>query len=275
MADQSVILNSLSRLLRPMVRLLLRQGVGVDAFEQVARRVYVEVAARDFALEGRKQTDSRIGVLTGLNRKEVARLRKQPQDHAQIVSARHNRAERVLSAWLRADEFIDAKGDPKDLPFAGKDSFSELVRRFSGDMPPRAVVEELIRVGAVEQAGDGRLHLVSRGYVPDPRSEDAIEIFGVHGADLLDTIDQNIAEVETGARFQRQVTYESVPVDCVDEFRELSTRLGQRLLEDLDRWLADHKEENNDNRATLRLGLGVYEVETWPDDSSAVGRRIS
>ncbi len=276
MTEGSVILNSLQRVLRPVIRLLLRHGVGVDAFEQAARRIYVDVAECDFVLSGRKQSDSRIAVLTGLNRKEVARLRKQPLGRTEVSSDRFNRAERVLTAWLREPEFLDSKGDPKELMFAGRCGFGELVRQFSGDVPPRAVAEELLRVGAVEEVEDGKLRLVARGYVPDPRSEDAIEIFGIQGADMLETMDRNIAGGDVPTRFQRQVTYDGVPEDCVDEFRGLSARLGQRLLEDLDRWLAARKEENRSAApAAVRLGLGIYQVETRADEESEPGRRLS
>ena len=59
---QQVLIIALFRLLRPLVRILLRNGLAVDAFEEVVRRVYVDVAEKEFALEGKKQTTSRIGV---------------------------------------------------------------------------------------------------------------------------------------------------------------------------------------------------------------------
>ena len=75
---KQVLIDALTQLLRPLVRITLRQGLSAEAFEEVVRRVYVDVAEKDFALAGKKQTTSRIGVLTGLNRKEVARLKKMP-----------------------------------------------------------------------------------------------------------------------------------------------------------------------------------------------------
>ena len=71
------------QLLRPLVKVLLRHGVAYDEFAELARRTYVDVAERDFTLHGRKQTASRISVITGLNRKEVARLQalNSPEAH--------------------------------------------------------------------------------------------------------------------------------------------------------------------------------------------------
>src|SRR5215510_9788024 len=62
-----------ARLLKPLVKVLLRNGIPYRAFADIARQVYVEVAEKEFALPGRAQTVSRISTITGLTRKEVTR----------------------------------------------------------------------------------------------------------------------------------------------------------------------------------------------------------
>ena len=53
-------------------------------------------------------------------------------------------------------EFADKRGQPANLPFEGeKGSFSELVRRYSGDVPARAVLDELRRVEVEIESVDG------------------------------------------------------------------------------------------------------------------------
>jgi len=63
------------RLLRPLVRVLLRNGISYSGFADLAKWVFVDIAAKEFGVPGRKQTDSRISVITGLTRKEVARIK--------------------------------------------------------------------------------------------------------------------------------------------------------------------------------------------------------
>ena len=131
---KQVLIDALTQLLRPLVRITLRQGLSAEAFEEVVRRVYVDVAEKDFALAGKKQTTSRIGVLTGLNRKEVARLKKMPlASEGEGQPSSQNRVERVVSAWLSDARFQDEKGDPRPLPFQGDDSFGDL----GGGQPSR------------------------------------------------------------------------------------------------------------------------------------------
>ncbi|HEY9148836.1 MAG TPA: DUF6502 family protein, partial [Gammaproteobacteria bacterium] len=64
------------RLLRPLVRILLRNGVSYGAFADWVKWVFVDVADKEFALPGRKQTVSRVSVITGLSRKEVSRVQQ-------------------------------------------------------------------------------------------------------------------------------------------------------------------------------------------------------
>lgn len=263
---QQVLISALFRLLRPLVRILLRNGLSVDAFEEVARRVYVDVAEKDFALEGKKQTTSRIGVLTGLNRKEVARLLKQPIEDPQSFRIQHNRAERVMTAWLRDEDFLDEKGDPLQLPFAGPNSFSELARRYSGDMPARAVADELIRVGVLGESEDDSLRLLSRGFVPNPNSDEWTTILGISIEDLLTTIDHNMSHDRSEGRFQKAVIYDGIPRRDAEAFRRLSARWGQRVLEELDRWLAERKAASLEDEPTTRLGLGIHQIETGPSE---------
>jgi hypothetical protein len=265
---KQVLIDALTRLLRPLVRITLRQGLSAEAFEEVVRRVYVDVAEKDFALAGKKQTTSRIGVLTGLNRKEVARLKKMPLANGDEQPSSQNRVERVLSAWLSDTVFQDEKGDPRPLDFQGEGSFSELVRRYSGDMPARAVADELIRIGVLAESDDRKLRLLSRGYVPDPESQELVSILGTHAEDWFNTFDHNMTHGREDARYQRQVIYTDVPARHAEDFRSLSARWGQRTLEELDRWLAEKKATRDADEPTVRLGLGIYEIETWSSEDS-------
>ena len=51
------------------------------------------------------------------------------------------------------------------LDIEGDDSsFNALVRRYAGDLPPGAMLKELVRVGAVELVESGRLRLLRDHY---------------------------------------------------------------------------------------------------------------
>lgn len=251
------------RILAPLIRVLLRSGVSYNEFTDLAKFTFIEVAEKEFPIEGRKVTTSRIATITGIPRKEVARVRKLEWQDDDEVRSKRNRAAKVTSAWLRDPDFLDRKDDPLDLPFEGPVSFSELVRRHSGDIPPRAIADELMRLDAVELVDD-RYRLVARGYRPRAGAPELFEILGTDSAELMETIDHNITRSEDDAPlFQAKVVYDNVPVEYIEVFRQLSGRMAQRLLEELDRWLADHDRDNNPETlgtGKARLGLGVFQI---------------
>lgn len=257
------------RLFRPLVRILLRNGVSYRTFADFAKWVYVDVATKEFGIEGRKQSISRVSVITGLSRKEVKRVGQLPRPDDSASVERYNRAARIIAAWRREDNFLDAEGNPASLPMEGTGAtFSELVKRFSGDVPARAILDELIRVGAVERLEDGRVCLLTRAYVPASSDADKLHILGTDVRHLIKTIEHNLQPDPIGPFFQRKVAYDNLPDEVLPEFRQLSVKRAQTLLEKLDRWLA---QRDRDVTPTVkgagrnRAGLGIYYFEeTYP-----------
>ena len=256
---------AVTRLLRPLFRVLLRHQMSFHAFEELAKRVYVDVAISDFGIPGKKPSISRASILSGLTRKDVQRLVAEPLEPAAVETERYNRAARVLTAWTRDPDFLDARSEPRPLdPQDASGGFALLVRRHSGDVPVRAVLDELLRVGAVRRRDDGRLELVARAYVPQRSPVDKIAILGVDVADLIDTIDHNIEHGDTDPRFQRKVMYHSIPVEALREFRRFTAVQAQALLEKFDKWLAARDQPNPPDKPDApraRVGLGIYYFE--------------
>ncbi len=260
--------GAVARLLRPLFRLLLRHGVAFRTFEEIAKRAYIDVSLRDFAIPGKKPSVSRAAILSGLTRKEVLRLRSEPVDTQAADGEQYNRAARVLTAWARHPDFVDASGQPRRLDTSeGARGFAELVRRHGGDVPVRAVLDELIRVGAVQRGDDLRLQLVARAYVPQRGAVEKLGILGTDVADLIATIAHNIEHGATDPRFQRKVMYHHVPVAALPAFRDLSATHAQRLLERLDHCLAEQDTAPRGDPAQIaksaqaRVGMGIFYFE--------------
>ncbi len=263
--------RAVERLLAVLFRVLLRHGLSYTAFESIAKRVYADVALREFTIPGKKPSISRVSILSGLTRKEVQRLLADAQAKADASAPRsldpmhENRAVRVLSAWTRDTDFLDERGGPRVLdPGDAASGFAALVRRHSGDMPVRAVLDELLRVGAVTRLADGRLQLVQRAFVPQVAA-DKIEHLGSDVPDLLRTIAHNIEHGDTDPRFQRRVMYHDMPPGLIDEFRKVSATQAMALLVKLDRWLAARSAaaevEPKTNEPLVRLGMGIHYFE--------------
>lgn len=268
---QSVLQGTIARLLKPLVRLLLRHGVSLGAFMELAKRAYVEVALREFGIPGRKPSVSRASILTGMTRKEITRILQLPEVSDATVQDTYNRAVRVIGGWTRDSVFQDTRGRPAALPLEGQGmSFAALVRRYSGDVPARAIRDELLRVGAVEQDDQGRLVLLNEAYVPVQANADRLGILGTDVADLIATIDHNLTNPADRSWLQLKVAYDNLPREPMEGFRNAAAADAFRLLQRFDRQLADlDRDANPDSHGTgrVRAGVGIFYFEDeWESD---------
>ena len=234
-------------------------------FADLAKWIYVDVAAKEFTIEGRKQSTSRVAVLTGLSRKEVKRMQGIPRPDDSHQDEKYNRAARIIAAWRREPEFQDANGKPCSLSISGPwSTFSDIVRRFSGDVPVRAVLDELLRIGAVKQLDNGKIALLKKAYIPEKREAEKIHILGTDVGHLVSTIGHNLNSDRPAARFQRKVSYDNLPDEALPAFRNLSAKRAQKLLEHLDEWLASNDRDTNpavEGTGRNMAGLGIYYFE--------------
>ena len=261
-------------LLRPLIRLVLKRGMAFGQFAELLKRAYVEAAEEDFAVPGRKLTISRVAVLTGLTRKEASRLMQEEPAVSESQARRSvNRAARVVSAWAVDPTFQDAQGAPVELPFDGAEgpTFARLVALHGADVPPRAVLDELMRVGAVVRQEDGRIHLVERAYIPAADEAAKLDILGTDVADLIASIEHNL-DADAGVRFfQRKVAYDNLPADYLPALRELLSQRGQALLETLNDDMARHDRDLGavaSDAPRRRAMVGIYYFEDENDDDA-------
>lgn len=162
-AIQRKILNALLLALRPIARALLRAGIGFREFDEIAKTAFVDIATKDYGLRGRPTNISRVAVMTGLTRKEVRRLRDKSAAGQGTMVVRPTPMATILHRWYTESEFLNGTGGPAELRFDGPGAtFSSLVRKYGGDIPPGAMRTELKRINAVEETEQGTLRALKR-----------------------------------------------------------------------------------------------------------------
>ena len=260
------LLAGFRRILRPLVRILLRSGVNFLEFAEVAKAAYVEVAAMDFPVSDRRMSQSRIAIVTGLSRKEVARvITDEGKDHSEEDESKFNRVIRVLAAWHMDSEFTGPYGIPLELEFendSGKPSFQTLVRKYSGDMPARAMLDELLRVEIVHQdSTTGLLKVLGRTYIPEKLSLESIDHLAKVVSHLAETLDNNLKLDETQKGLFERTVETDRPVVWPDvwTFDEYVRDRCPQLLEEFDAWLLSRsKLERAQSEDRVKVGLGMY-----------------
>lgn len=263
---------ALAKLLRPLVKLLIKQGFSYASFAEVARRLFVDVAAQDFKLPGKRQSASRISVLTGINRKDISKMLDRPNPAENQNPKVGNRPSRIMQGWLRDKDFINESGAPKPLHFEGAEySFSELVRRYGGDVTPRAVFDELVRVGAISKNPQEKIVLCSSAYVPQGDLDEKFRIMGRASHDLFSTLDHNLDHAPYMARLQRTVAYSNIPIESLAQVRLRSKEEGEQFLLQVNQWLSQQDLDVNPNvkgTGKARAGIGIYYFEDILEEHS-------
>jgi hypothetical protein len=265
------VLAAYKRLLRPLIRILIRNGVSFAEFGEVAKDVYVEVAAEDFQLPDKNMTQGRIAILTGLTRKEVNRLITQRGQKDRDYATNLNRVTRILGGWHTDPQFTGPYGLPLDVPYdePGERNFAELVRRYTGDMPVRAMLDELLRIGVVKETDAGRLKVLTRTYLPKADAPESLDRLGNAVRNFVETMDFNRSESDPDRRlFERTVVADAgVRARDLPRFQAYVRERGQFLLEEIDDWLSKLEPIDEANpEPTIQTGVGIYHYLKHADD---------
>ena len=275
---EDALVVTIRRLLRPVVQQLLAWGVSYPVFDRVVRGLFVEVAEDDFALPSKKQTDSRISLVTGIHRKEIARLRRLPRDERNAPPLERSVVTRVIGRWLASPPYADRSGRARPLPYeaGGRASFARLVADAGFDGPVRSVLDEMLRIGAVSWRDDGTVVLEREANVPTRDIGTKLDLLGSEPAELFRTIAHNIEQPDA-PWLQRKVVYDNVGADALPELRAAARDEGEALIRRANALLGARDRDRNPDapggeRSRVVLATYWYEQPVGTEDGATRAR---
>lgn len=171
----AIVLDAVLRALRPAARLLLQNGVSYGAFAAALKRVFLDAAQQELQSRGMARTDSAITLLSGVHRRDVRTLLRAPQPQ-EPERGPLSLASEVALRWMSAGPWVDAEGRPRVLPRSGAQGFDALVTGVSRDVRPRAVLDELVRLGVAEET-DAGIRLLAGSFAPRAGFEELSWLF--------------------------------------------------------------------------------------------------
>jgi uncharacterized protein DUF6502 len=256
------LIRALRHLLRPLVRLLVARGVTYAMLSEVLKGVYVEVADRDFGLEGKRPTDSRVSLLTGVHRKDVRRLREAAPAKGDAVPESVALGAQLVSAWTTRREYLDSRGKPRPLPRlasqGGGRSFESLVAGVSKDIRPRSILDEWLRLGVVGLDSQDRVVLRTAAFVPRRGFDEMAFYLGHNVHDHLAAAAHNLL-AEGKPFLERSVHYDELGERSVAELAELAGRAGMDALNEVNRKaIACEARDRGETASRRRMTFGVY-----------------
>jgi hypothetical protein len=256
----ALLLRQVLRLLRPLVRLLVRQGVHYPAFAAALKPLFLEAALTELARHGKPATDSAVSLMSGVHRRDVRELTRAAAQRTSEAPQSLSFSSEVVAHWL-ADEGLSPRGKPRALKRHGEiDSFDALVATISRDVRPRAVLDEMLRLGVAVERGDEVL-LASAGFAP---RQDLADMAAAMADNLHDHAAAAAANLQGDANHLDQAMYvDELTPASITELQAAARQAWQAALKTMmakaqARYDHDTKAGVNNTEPKHRARFGVY-----------------
>ncbi len=226
------LIAALRCLLRPLIKLLLVNGITYPFLSNLLKSIYVEVATEEFILNGKPQTDSRISLLSGVHRKDVKRLGEESrQEHAAPPTI--SLGAKLTALWTSNELYLDENGRhiplPRQASEGGAKSFEGLVSSVSKDIRSRVILDEWLRIGVAHIDEQDRVCLNTDAFIPENGYDEKAYYFGQNLHDHIAAGAHNLLG-QKPPFLDRSVYYDKLSPESVAELAELSKKLGMQAL---------------------------------------------
>lgn len=230
-------LTSIAKIAAPLSEFAVLMGLSVADIEMVLRESVVRAAAKLQMEKSNRLNVSGIAASTGLSRTIVSRTLKSSKRVRLSSINRSQFTNRVLGAWHRDPKYVDQNGAPATIDVFGRGStFESLVRRHGGGLPVRAILDELIRVGAIEMSSNQQVKARSSIAIARGFDNAMIESIGNRVSELLSTMTGNLRS-ESSAKLVASVDADHVSNEIIGLIRREVTNRGANLLSNIEETL--------------------------------------
>jgi hypothetical protein len=273
-------IGALKQIIDPLVGLMFDGGITVKEFCHLLRERAVRAAAARIVKQGGRTSKSRVAIVTGLPRSEVARILSMDDKTSSRTGGQHP-VRKILAGWYDNQRFLSSTGEPAVLPMFGRRrSFEQLVALYGGGIPVRAMLDQLTQIDAIEILPRQRVRAKSRVPIFTGLTTNAITAIGDRTGDLLATLNRNVGTT-ANPLFEGTAVVTDIFRDAVPLLRRELTEQGTAFIEGANSLLA--RSRSKPRRTVLghpskcRIGVTVYyfqsDINEDPEQSPKEVRR--
>jgi hypothetical protein len=251
------------RVLAPMLPLLLREGVSFQQLVAALKQALLEEAPGVLLESGVRVNDSSVSTLTGIHRKDVREWRSvgRPRPQAKTFGAVMN----AFTRWTTDPDYCDARGRPRVLERkGGAGSFEALAASVSNDVRPRAVLQELLRLGVAEMVAGASEHAEERvrlrvdAFVPSEGTPEMLQLLSDNVSDHLAAAVHNVLGV-TPPMLEQSIYADNLRPQSVERMRDLTRKTWQAAFPEIVRKATALREDDSGQPgADQRVRIGMY-----------------
>jgi hypothetical protein len=233
------------------------------------RGVFVSELRARLEGQGRATTESRLGLMTGVTRKEVEALLAAREIRAQQRALANKRSEQLgqlLTIWHDDSRFSTPYGAPLELslqPEGTFRTFDQLINECRIELDKASVIQHLVQAGCVEVHGNRFIRCVSRSLISANADLTQIAYLGRTSAALNSTLVHNLLCEESDVSFFERTLVPGFPMSDIGRF-QLQAQLkidGADFVSELDRWVSGAAPDITDEKNGKHCGVTMFFFE--------------
>ena len=268
-AHAELALREVEVLMAPIALWLLRLGVSYPAFADILKGVFVKAARGELERAGSKPTQSALSLLSGVHRKDVREI--EDTESPRAGTPRPPLSSQVFTHWLTNARYRTADGEPRALPRSGgRRSFETLCREVSNDVHPRAVLDELLRLGLAALDGE-QVVALQRSFVPVPSLEAMTSVFAANAADHIAAAVSNLTS--SAPKFLEQGIYaDGLTPESVELLHAAARQAWKHAFDSVVGAARSRVAHDADASQRQRIRFGAYFYSEPVDEAPPAGR---
>jgi hypothetical protein len=276
--EQSVkgnLLAAITHVLRPLCRIAIRNGIGLDDLSMALQSALVNGARAELGLTGRKElSEEEVGLMAGMTALQVRGVRA-AGSKANVALNYSLAASEVLAGWHADVLYLGPYGLVLDIPISpegtnrASDSrcFENLVEKYAGpNVSASIVLDALLRSGAVQDLGNGIVRCVARTYIAERLSPENIQEFAEAVHNVVGTMAVNLKRTVRGTGLLQRTVFADYGLAEEDlaKFNGFIRKTGEKFIDEVDTWFSKHS--NKEKQGPIKTGIGLYHYVENDDD---------
>jgi len=258
----SMVSSAVSKVLRPLIRLLVNLGINFKDFTENAKRIYLEESARILKANNKEATSSALSMISGIHRKDTSHFLKTPHVESFDLPLGASAAMAVVTEWIINPDYLDQDKKPCPLIYSHSDakekSFTTLSSKVVKDIRPKTVLEELLRLDLV-QSKDDLVSLKQEAFVPQTDFNEKMVFFSKNISEHIQAAATNV-QSQQPPYFERSAFHDGLNEEDIKKIDAFVRERGMILLKEAYRMAEELAETNkqNDKGKTGHITLGIF-----------------
>jgi Family of unknown function (DUF6502) len=273
--ERTALLEAIEESLRPLMRAAFAYGVSYQDLVEVVRALYIFSLRERNESQGRPSDPTRLGLMSGVTRREVVKLvvrRQEREQQRRLMLKRIDQIGLLLGRWHDDPGFSTPYGAPLDLSLQPEGSFrlfDDLIRASGTELDRDTALEVLLANRCAELHAGKFVRCTTRAFLPLGKDLSKITRLGRLGNALHSTFTHNLFKEPQQPSYFDRAMVSDFPLSTPGRDSMLAQLRsdGEDFIDGIDRWVSNKAVGYRDDESGRRYGVAALFFEESGDAS--------